>query len=102
MGLNFTNIWYANDKEAPLAELDYIPTMVNLFIDLVRQDNEAYHIPLQAKKTKEYLILPLDDVEQHDHYEASLYMQPFIKASTRLAQMVPSMNDPPPTDTNES
>lgn len=54
------------------------------------------------KQSQEYLILHLYEVDKHDQYEDSLYMQPFVKSSSKLSLTAMSTNDPPPLELDDS
>lgn len=49
-----------------------------------------------ARQEQEDLLLPFIDEEEHDQYEDSLYMNPFVKALVRLALMPLSNTSSPP------
>jgi hypothetical protein len=70
---------------------------------LTRQANTSFPISPQAQKPQEYdvLFIPLNDDDQHDQYEASLHMQPFSKALTRLSLPPPSLTDTPSSNTKD-
>ena len=62
----------------------------------------AFPIPDQACHTQEDLLLSLTDIEKHNQYEASLYMQSFFKTPTKLALIAPLSNHPLLIDSSES
>lgn len=99
LGLDYTKVWYANEQATKLAKLDYIPMVVNIFNELTRQANMAFHILPKEKLSQEDFILPLRDAKEHDQYKMSRYMQSIKPSNQNSASRNPNDKDkisPPP------
>lgn len=78
LGLDYTELQYADDQAAKPVDLPYYPSVEQIFGELSRQSRTITPIPSLAKEIQVDLLLPLKDDEKFEQDEAELQIQSFI------------------------
>ena len=63
-------------------DLDYYPTVEQIFRELSRQAGTKVPIPAAAKEVDFSIVEPLTDQEKEEDYELNLYISTFVSEDT--------------------
>jgi len=80
--LDHTRVWSGGEKSEDAADLDYIPTIVDIYADLSRQIGRAMQPPAVAFTRCEQLSIPLTDAEKEEERETTMYIEMFSVAES--------------------
>ena len=83
LALDHTSVWYMRGQDPKAKDLDYYPTVEQIFRELTRQAGTKVPIPEAATKVDFSTIEPLTDQEKEEDYELNLYINTFVSKDSR-------------------
>ena len=78
LALDHTSVWYMRGQDPKAQDLDYYPTVEQIFRELTRQAGTKVPIPEASKQVNFSTIEPLTDQEKEEEYELNLYISKFV------------------------
>ena len=82
LALDHTAVWYMQGQDPKAQDLDYCPTVDQIFHELTRQAKTKIPV-LEATKQVDFSIIePLTDQEKEEDYELNLYISTFVSEDT--------------------
>jgi len=82
--LDHTSVWSSNTQDSNARDLDYYPTVEQIFRELSRQTKTKIQIPEAAKQVDFSIVEPLTDQEKEEDYELHLYISTFVTQDTPI------------------
>ena len=82
LALDHTSVWYMRGQDPKAQDLDYYPTVEQIFRELTQQVGTKVPIPEASKKVNFSTIEPLTDQEKEEDYELNLYISTFVSEDT--------------------
>ena len=82
--LDHTSVWSSNTQDSNARDLDYYPTVDQIFRELSRQAKTKIQVPEAAKQVDFSIVEPLTDQEKEEDYELHLYISTFVTQDTPI------------------